>query len=390
MKKVIEDIFYVFRREFYMVFRDHAVLVFFILLTLTYPIVYTYIYSNEVVREIPVAVVDQSHSSLSREFIRNWNASPNVQVVANCSDLEEAKILMYEKKIYGILEIPADFSKQINRGDQAHISLFCDMGALLNYKALLQAASDVALSMGKQIQLEKLPYASRIQQEQAVAPVRVSEVKLFNPQSGFASFIIPAVLILVIQQSLLLGLGTIAGTSRDRNLRGRMIPRNRHYGSAWRVVTGKAILYLLIYFAMAYWVFFVVPRLFGLVQIGAKGELMVFLFPFLLACVFFAMAASFLSREREQPFLLFVFTSVPLMFISGISWPKEGIPVYLRVISQIFPSTHGIDGYVKINNLGAALHEVHREYMCLWILAGVYFALACFLYFREIRKIREA
>ena len=139
--KRIYDIYYVFRREFYTVFRDHAVIVFFILLTLAYPLVYTYIYSDEVVRDVPVAVVDHSNSSLSREFIRDWGASPNVRIVAHCSDLEQAKILMHEKKIYGILEVPSDFSKSVARGDQAHVALFCDMGALLNYKALLQAAS---------------------------------------------------------------------------------------------------------------------------------------------------------------------------------------------------------------------------------------------------------
>ena len=388
MKQRIYDIYYVFRREFYTVFRDHAVLVFFVLLTLAYPLVYTYIYSNEVVREVPVAVVDRAQSSLSREFIRNWDASPNVKVVTHASDLEEAKVLMHQKRIYGILEIPADFSKSVARGDQAHVALFCDMGALLNYKALLQAASDVAIGMSKQIQVEGLPYASRIQQEITTSPVRITEVKMFNPQSGFASFIIPAVLVLVIQQSLLLGVGTIAGTARDRSRRKWMIPDNRHYRRSWCIVLGKAFLYLPIYFVMAYWVFFIVPRLFGLTQIADKGEIMLFLLPFLLACAFLAIFASFLCKEREQPFLLFVFTSVPLMFISGISWPREGIPSYWVTFSKIFPSTHGIDGFVKMNNMGAHLADVSTEFMSLWILAVVYFLLACWLYRLEIKKVK--
>lgn len=384
----MRDVFYVFRREFYTVFRDHAVITFFVLLTLGYPLVYTYIYSNEVVRQVPVAVVDHSRSPLSREFLRMWKASPNVDVVAHCSDLEEAKGLMNAKSIYGILEIPEDFSKAINRGDQAHVGLFCDMGALLNYKALLQATSDVSIGMGKQIQVENLPYASRIQEQIAASPVRLTEVKMFNPQGGFASFIIPAVLVLVIQQSLLLGVGTIAGTARDRAPRHRMIPRNTHYRRAWPIVAGKACAYLPVYFVMSFWVFFIVPRLFNLTQIAPKGELMVFLFPFLLACTFFSIAGSFLSKQREQPFLLFVFTSVPLMFISGISWPREGIPEYWITLSRIFPSTHGIDGFVRINNMGATLNDVTREYVSLWVLAAVYFLLACLLYRKEINALK--
>lgn len=386
---MMKDIFYIFRREFYTVFRDHAVITFFIFLTLGYPVIYTYIYSDEVVREVPVAVVDHSQSSLSREFLRMWGAAPGVKIVAHCTDLEEAQILMNKKDIYGILEIPEDFGKAINRGDQAHVFLFCNMGALLNYKALVQAASDVSLAMGKRIQVEGMDYASRIQQEIAASPVEVTEVKMFNPQGGFASFIMPAVLILVIQQSLLLGIGTIAGTARDRSRYGWMIPCNEHYRRAWCIVLGKACLYLPVYFLMGYWVLFIVPRMFSLTQIAPKAELFLFLFPFLLACVFFAISGSFLSREREQPFLLFVFTSVPLMFISGISWPKEGIAPYWIALSKIFPSTYGIDGFVKINNMGATLNQVLPEYISLWILAALYFVVACLLYKFEINKIRK-
>lgn len=311
-------------------------------------------------------------------------ASPGVKVVAHCSDLEEARELMREKRIYGILEFPGDFSKALNRGEQAHAGLYCDMGALLNYKALLQASSDVALLMGKKIQVEGLPYASRVQEEVAASPVRVEEVRMFNPQSGFASFIIPALLVLVVQQSLLLGVGTVAGTVRDRSRRGLLVPANGHYRRAWRVVAGKGLLYLAVYLVMAYWVFLVVPRLFSLVQIAIKWDLLLFLFPFLVACVCFSLACSFFSREREHPFLLFVFTSVPLMFISGISWPKEGIAGYWLAFAKVFPSTYGIDGFVKMNNMGATLGEVLPEYLSLWFLAVVYFVLACLLYRREI------
>ena len=383
------DIYYVFKREFYAVFRDHAVLTFFVALMLGYPVVYTFIYSNEVAREVPVAVVDHSKSALSREFIRNWDATASVDVVARCEDMEAAKLLMYKKDIYGILEVPSDFSKNVARGEQAHVSLYCDMGALLNYKALLTAGTDVSLAMGKDIQVQGMEYATEITEQIASSPVRIQDVKLFNPQGGFTSFLIPAVLILVVQQSLLLGVGTIAGTARDRNPRHSLVPVDKHYCKPWCIVIGKACVYMPVYFVMGFWVFFIVPRIFSLTQIGAKSELMLFLFPFLLACVFFAITASFFSREREQPFLLFVFTSVPLMFISGISWPKEGIAGYWIALSKIFPSTHGIDGFVKMNNMGATLGEVLPEYLNLWILAIIYFILACLLYYREIVKSRK-
>ena len=180
----------------------------------------------------------------------------------------------------------------------------------------------------------------------------------------------------------------MTGTERDRRRKGLLLPENKPFRRPVRVVLGKAFAYLSIYFVMSYWVFFIVPRLFGMTQVGERGELMLFLFPFLLACTFFAIAMSFFSREREMPFLIFVFTSVPLMFISGISWPKSAIPEYWVWFGKLFPSSFGIDGFVKINNTGATLSEVLPEFSGLCILMVFYFIVACLLYKKECRRLK--
>lgn len=389
MKRFVYNIWYIFQKEMKAVSGDSAVLTFFVALTFMYPIIYTGIYTKEVVREVPVAVVDAANSSASRDFIRRWDASPNVKVIARAADMNEARHLLYEKKVYGILEIPADFSSRIARGDKTYVSLFADMGGLLNYKALLQAATDVSLMMGGEIQVEDLPYATVKHQKLVANPVKVEEVKMFNPQSGYASFIIPAILILVIQQSLLLGVGTLAGTSRERSRYGRMIPLNGHYRNALQIILAKALAYLPFYLVACVWIYVVVPGMFQLTRIGLKWDLFLFLFPFLLSSIFLAVSVSFLCKERETPFLIFVFTSVPLMFISGISWPLEAVPWYWQLISKVFPSTFGIEGYVRINNMGATLKEVYPQFYALWILVVFYFILAYLLYLKELKKMKN-
>ncbi|MDL2231132.1 ABC transporter permease [Porphyromonadaceae bacterium OttesenSCG-928-L07] len=388
MRTHFNSIYHIFREELKTISRDSGVWIFFILLNIGYPIIYTYIYSNEVVREVPVAVVDNDYSSTSRDFIRKWDASPNVEVVAKCANMQDAQRLLYEKKIYGIMEIPEQFGHEIARNEQAHVSLFTDMGGLLNYKAILLSASDVSQLMGKEIQVYGLEYASPKEQELTSTPVRMEEVKIFNPQSGYASFIIPAILILVIQQSLLLGVGTLTGTARDRNKYGRLIPADHFHKNPVHIVIGKALAYISIYAFMLIWVYIVVPGIFNLTRIGPKLDLFLFLIPFLLSSVFMAICFSFFCKEREMPFIIFVFTSVPLMFLSGISWPIEAIPSYWVTFSKIFPSTFGIEGYTKISNMGAGLEEVRPIFYSLWVLTGIYFALACLLYYREIRKAK--
>lgn len=87
--------------------------------------------------------------------------------------------------------------------------------------------------------------------------------------------------------------------------------------------------------------------------------------------------------------MIYVFTSVPLLFISGISWPGTAIPKFWEVISWLFPSTFGINGFVRINNMGATLTDVLTEYRILWIQTGVYFLTTCIVYRRQITLSRR-
>jgi ABC-2 type transport system permease protein len=67
-----KDLFYIWWQELKAVVEDQGVLIFFILVPLGYPLLYTFIYTNETVREVPAAVVDNNRSSLSRmECIMN-------------------------------------------------------------------------------------------------------------------------------------------------------------------------------------------------------------------------------------------------------------------------------------------------------------------------------
>ena len=87
----LQDTCYIWRQEMRQVFKDEGMIIFFIVVPLLYPLLYSWIYNNEIVRDIPVAIVDQSHSSLSRQFIRMCDASPDVRVAYYAQSLEEAK-----------------------------------------------------------------------------------------------------------------------------------------------------------------------------------------------------------------------------------------------------------------------------------------------------------
>ena len=385
----IYDLFYIWKQEFRTTFRDQGVLIFFVLVPLVYPLIYSFIYTNETIREVPTVVVDDSRSSLSREYLRKVDASPETSIVAYCADMEEAKLMLKDRKAYGIIYIPAHFSDDIVQGKQTQVSIFCDMSGLLYYKALLTANTNVSLAMNAAIKMERAGNTNARQDEITAYPIEYEDVAIFNPTNGFAAFLIPAVLILIIQQTLLLGIGLSAGTAREHNQFKDLVPINRHYNGTLRIVMGKGLSYFMVYSLVAVYILCVVPRLFSLNQIAIPGVLTLFTLPYLTACIFFAMTASIAIRNRETCMLLFVFTSVPLLFLSGISWPGSAMPSFWKYFSYLFPSTFGINGYVRINSMGATLNEVAFEYRALWMQTGIYFLTTCFVYRRQIIQSRK-
>jgi len=381
MKEAITDIYYVCLNEFKLVFKDSAVILLFFVVPLAYPLLYGFIYNNEVVHNAKLAVVDDSHSSLSREFTRKVDASPDVKVVATFSNFEEAREAVRRKEAYGILYIPSDFSTNINTVKQTQVMIYSDMSSLLFYKSFLIAATEVSLDMGADIRVNEVGFGSQAQDDATMQAVDYEWVTLYNTPNGFASFLVPAILILVLQQTLLLGIGTIVGTHNDKKRFAIASYSNLNKNiSSINLTIGKAMCYSTIYLLIAVWALRVVPYLYKLPQIGSPFTILAFLIPFLLAATFFAMALSYFVSQREFVMLLFVFTSIPFLFISGISWPWTAIPAPLQAIGYMIPSTPAIHAFVKVNTMGAALPDIRVEFITLWIHAAFYCILATLMY----------
>ena len=372
-----EDAAYIWRQEIKQVFRDEGVLIFCIIVPLAYPLLYSWIYNNEVVHEVPVVVVDQSHSQLSRQFVRMCDASPDVKIISYAEDLDDAQSLISRQIVKGIYLIPSDFSTKVNRGEQAVISVYCDMSLMLTYKAIYMTSMLVSQTMGAEIQ--KKVSGNYTDREDAITtrPLDFEDVPIFNQPGGYGNFIIPGVLMLILQQTLVLGIGLAAGTARERNRYSDLVPIHKCYNGVGRIIGGKALCYLMVYAVMSTYLTMVVPRWFHFLQLAAWQDLLAMLVPYLLACVFFGLTVSCLVHYRENVILLMVFLSVPLLFMSGVSWPQSSIPGYWQGVSWLFPSTFGIRAYVRMNSMGASLSDVMFEIRCMWLQVGFYFATAC-------------
>lgn len=381
-----EDTAKVWLHEMRDMFKDEGALLFVILLPLAYPLLYSWIYNNEVVREVPVAVVDNSHSQTSREFVRHVDASPDVRVAAWSNNLEEASRLVARQEVYGIILLPEDFDRQLGRMQQAHVSVYCNMGLMLTYKAIFQTCSAVAADMNSHIQIALSGNPTTREDQLTTHPMQVSDVPIFNNTGGYGNFILPGVLVLIIQQVMLLGIGIAYGTSYEKHRFSRLTPMyERRFGLA-RIMIGRTMGFFVLFLLIAAWVLLAVPRMFHFVQMLHFSDFLLFVVPYLLACVFFATTFSFFIRQRENVMLLVVFTSVPFLFMSGVSWPKSNIPEVWQWVSWLFPSTFGIQGFIKMNTMGGVFGDIIPEIKGLWIQTVIYGVFATLVTRWQVKK----
>jgi ABC-2 type transport system permease protein len=382
----MRNLLYIWYDECRTVLRDKGIMIFIFFVPLAYPLLYSYVYTNEVCRDVPCAVVDDCGSSRSREFISKFDGTPDVSVTGIYTTVGEAEEQIKRHKTYGILHIASTFDDDLSNGRQTHVGLYCDMSSMLYYKALLLAATNVSLDMNNDIKVERIGATTIRDEEIAKLPIKYEHLSLYNPQAGFASFLIPPILMLIIQQTLLLGIGMEMGNTREKN-RGSVIPLDVHYKNVMSVIWGKALFYLPLYFIMAIYMFTFVNQSFHMPQMGHYFTLVAFIVPYLLSCIFFAITLSSLIYRREDCILIFVFMSVPMVFLSGVSWPSSNIPMFWKALSWFFPSALGMNGYVRIMSMGCNLHDISDIYLGLWIQVAVYFGTSCLVYLRHINKL---
>ena len=380
MKVESLKIFNAFVNELIRIFRDPGVTVIFIVATLAYPLIYKALYWNEQITNVPVAVVDLSNSPQSRQFLHQWNASPDIRLTHTCTSMAEAERLLRDQKVHGIIYFPRDFAKQLaDPLGQAHISLYCDMSSFLYMKAIYLSCNNVMLESMRNIQIDRYEQMG-MDKEFAWALVQdapYTETALFTPTGGYGSFLIPAVLVLILHQTLFFGICMLGGTAREEGLDQYSI----------RSLIGRSIAYFLIYYALAAILLGFFPRLFGIPHIGAIGDILLLMIPYILAIIFFSLCVSVFIRNRESGLVILISTSLIILFMAGISWPKEMIPDEWRYLSFFIPYTWGAHGFIHINSMGATLWQTRMEYFALWGLTVGYFALACILFY--IKNIRN-
>lgn len=369
----------VFRNELKLIVHDPGILLFFVALPLAYPIVYTLIYNPEVVRQLPVAVVDNSHTAQSRDFVRKAAATPAIEIYDYCPNMADAKELMAEGKVFGIMQIPYDYAKCIGRGEQAHVEFYADMSLLLRYRTFVSALTDLQLEVISEITGERIAMAGLESLASGGAlPVKSESNFLGDTEQGFASFVIPGIVILILQQSMILGITMLGGTARERRRKnGGIDPKAVQGVGVAATVWGRALCYTVFYFPLTVYIMRYIPEIFNLPHYGSPVDYLLFIFPMLLSSAFLGLTLNVVMKERESAFIVIVFTSVVFLFLSGLTWPRYAMSTLWTYVGNCVPAVWGVEGFIRINSNAATLPEASTAFIALWILAAVYMLTAC-------------
>lgn len=363
-----------FKNELREVFTDRGAVLILVIAMVIYPLVYSIGYSNEVLTELPFGVVDQDQSSLSRQYTRMLDATSGLQVSFEPSTLQEAERLFMNDQIKGVLLIPKGFEKDIYSSHQTSVSLYADGSYFLKYKTEMVAASTVNLYFNKGIEINRYMVEGKSfgQAVDASSPLNAQAHILYNPASAYGSFVMPGIILIILQQTLLIGIGILGGSFSASKKSPFLLPESMRMKETLPYLIGKSGAYLLIsIFNIAYAVI-LVHHWFNFPDKGNLLYVIMLLFPFLLATIFLGIVLSTLFSHRESSIVFMVFLSPIALFLSGISWPVSAMPDWIVMLAKLLPGTTAVPAYLRLRTMGVGLSGVKHDMLLLYLQAGIY------------------
>ncbi|MDR1942538.1 MAG: ABC transporter permease [Endomicrobium sp.] len=359
----------IFIREFKSILKSKDMLLICIAAPLFYSLLFSFLYINRRASDIEVGVVNMDKSSTSRKLVRALNATPELKTISAYASSREALRDIFKDKINAFYFIPCNFSGILKKGQSILISDVVNSSNFLVANNVLKKITLTATAFTKKQFIKILsnkgyPYKSA---EEAFSPIKINTVYLFNTQMNYSDFLLPCLLLAVLQQIILVAVCTnLASEKAKLNI-------CKKAGLSFSsIFFGKTIPHILIGSIINFFnIFIILPinsiyavSLFGLFTVSTA---------FIVAMVFFSVLISSLFRSLEMAMAALMFYSLPTVLLSGFAWPHNDMPVFLKIVSYFFPSTYSMN-YVRMFILG----DISIKYAIKPTINLILFAAVCF------------
>ena len=365
----------VFTSESKRIFTDFALVLTIIGGVILYSFFYPQPYTNEVVSSLHVSIVDLDKSDVSRRIAFELNASPKLSVMRVDLSEKDAKEALVSGEIKGIIVIPNNFKRDLLLQTQPTIAIGADASYFLIFGSIVQGAVQTILTESAKVKVASLlkdaqPLKGALK---SYTPFSLHVSTLFNPHESYVQYVVPAVFVLILQQTLLIGLGILGGGINENR------PKDYKNSPVWMLMLSRVFIFGAIYLFHILFYFGFSFELFNITHLADPLELLSFALPFLLSTIFLGIVFGALLPYREMATPIILFSSLPLIFSAGFVWPLEAMPDFLILIALFFPSTPAIQGFLQLNQMGSPFDEVLQHYGLLYLQVTLYGLLAYYL-----------
>lgn len=368
--------------EWKLFFTDPAAVLLLVVAGLLYAFYYPTPYIYQTVSKVPVGIVDMDHSEKARELIQMSAAAQQIEVRAVYNDLLEAENAMAKSDIFGYMVIPKDMEKNLQRKEQVSLNIFTHGAYVMLHGAIGTAFSTCAMTLGATSKVKQIALTKKVPSAQAMAmrdPFPISIQTMFNSTGSYSNYIVPSVLILILQQSLVIGIGVLGGPRAHRRFRRKFRDSAVENESLPFRYFGRSLAYFMHYCCFILFYHCVIYNIFNFPRRGELLPMMVFALVFLASTINFGMVISQIFLRRETSMQLFLYLSIPILFLANFSWPTYLMPRWMAAISYILPSTFAIPAWISIEQMGGDIYDVAPKLYALAIQAVIYACLGLLL-----------
>ncbi|GAA3749009.1 ABC transporter permease [Flavobacterium ginsengisoli] len=379
-KKKQNSLISLFFREVSLIGKDHSLLLTLLIAPLLYAFFYGSIYINKEEFEVKLGVVDDDHSRLSRLLQQNIDNSPIVQLI-HFSNLKDAEEQMYQGNCQGYFYIPEGTETNLLSLKQSNVVLAVNASRFLPSSDLLMSVQQICLTIGAGVRLQYFQKSEGMSTAVAmdnVMPVNLDYRPLFNERSSYGAFLLPGLLALILQQTLLIGLSeSVAGERQNLRLREWM---NAGVSNG---IWGKGLFYLLLFSSYAFFFLNVNYKILDLPQRANGLELGILLVLFIATLVPMAQFIGSLFKSQLVCLQMMAFSTYPIFLITGYSWPHESLPLLLQWLANLLPTTPFIAIYTRMVQSGAGLWENVSAFFHL-IFLWIFYSFICFVRIKRL------
>ncbi len=363
------------RREFMGIWNDSRLRSVVILAPFLYAGIFCLVYSKHSLSELPLAIIQEDISGPARTLVRMLDASPKLNLVKQARSVDELKDLIYDRSIDAAVVIPRDFTLRIKRGHDATVTAYVNAASMVGANTAAKAINEVVQTFSAGVEIKTLmKKGDRLSSaKERFMPVKLDLRSLFNPSFNYSNFMVPGLLMAILQQVILLGIALSWTGEKERGSLPELFQYSRN---PWILMIGKALPYIVVNFIVAE---FYLRVLFPLNDIPMEGSWLVaipFTLLFVLTVVSWGLWVSGLCKTRLFATQALMFVAMPSFILSGFTWPAEGMPMVIRFLGNCLPMTYFVNGFRSVYLGGAPFKYVYQDFLILIGFLGLNIFLA--------------